>query len=232
MIAQAVEEEDHLEALDRSKGYGGISTAMRTVFEVLYEADEPLEFETIATKTWDRVPPPVRYHARRAWLRQKSSRPCRRRSCTFGTRTVKRTQDPSVEDAWRPWLTSIVRQAAYRGVLLRDGSIYRPNPDKAPIVLDADGRRRRFTRDLWKILTAEERTAGELSILPMHIRGVVPDDPAQLDDLIVLAIRFWGKQPTRRIHRPVRQLLELASTDPARRWLLCELARRRYAPDG
>jgi len=220
-------EEDTLEPLDRSKGHGGISTALRTVFEVLYEAGEPLDFETIAATTWDRVPSSVQFHARRAWARQLES--ARRRDSQFHRPRAKLRNDPSIEASWRPWLTTLIRQASYRGALLRDGSTYRPNPDRAPFVVDADGRRRRFTRELWQVLTAEERSAGELAILPMHLRGVVPDDPAALDDLLVLAVRFWEGRPTRRIKRPIRQLFELASTGSARAWLLCELARRRYA---
>jgi hypothetical protein len=231
MMAEALDEE-RLEPLDRSKGHTGISTALRTVFEVLYEAGEPLDFETIAARTESRVPSAVRFHARRAWLRQLEGarRGMRRRRdlVRFETTTLKPNKDLSVEQAWRPWLTSLVRQAVKRGVLLRDGSTYRPNPDRAPTIVDGDGRRRRFTREQWQVLTAEERSAGELAILPMHLRGVVPDDPTALDDLIAVVARFWAKQPVR-IDRRLRQVLELASTDEARLWFINELAHRRYA---
>jgi hypothetical protein len=218
-----------LEPLAKPRGSRGISAAMRAVFDVLYEADMPLDIDTIAERTFELVHPAVRYHARRAYVR--------RRRLRHGANGV------TLEVAWRGHLGYIVGKAAVRGVLIRTGEQrrrhYAPNPARPPSVQQPDGSLIAYTRDAWTWMSESHRTIGDIQTMRMEAERLLGGlSKQELETVIELAIlAFTGN--TRHSRRPVDPrplrvrldwLLKRPTTDASRAWLLHELVHRTYGP--
>lgn len=235
------DEDVGLEPLGRYRGGLGIGGTMRAVLDVLYEADEPLDVDAIAERTFDRVDATARYHARRAYVRQLESRRRTDRRARGGSvpesGAVGRAREPDMPlaKAWRGHLVKLLAMATYRDVLLRDDEgRYSPNPLKPPRVLEPDGKARPYTRERALSLGAEEQAIGDVSAMRTEIerllRGLDHDERALLLTLAAetFAPGHGQRGARRRLRARFRWLLGRPTTDAGRSWLLAELVRRAY----
>lgn len=231
-------ENTKLEPLGVYRASRGISSAMKAVFDVLYDANEPLDLDTIVDRTFNRVVPAVHYHARRALIRERergrrySEAP--RRAVASGTANIARDRrkatsgggtEVSLKDAWRWYLARTMRFAARRpGSLRREDGRYSPNPLKPPMVMQPDGRRVKYTREVWAHTSERDRAIGDIQVMRMEIDRVLESaDLGRLDDHLMTALRkFAGR------NRSLRWIVERPTTDAAKAWLLGEFIRRRY----
>jgi hypothetical protein len=236
------DEDTGLEPLGRKQAARGIGPSMRAVFDVLYEAGEPLDVDTIAERTFDRVDAPSHYHARRAYVRQREAHrrwDHRRRDIhTSAALSPEEISAISLADAWRFWLRKLLdNSGAGTGVLIRSGERgqrrYEPNPAKPPRVQRADGRLVRYTREEALGLSAEEKAIGDVfamrEAIGRHLGGLSETELRQMVELA--ATKFApdeGRTNVRTLRARVRWLLDRPSTDAGRAWLLRELVRRAY----
>jgi hypothetical protein len=121
--SECLRQDAGLEPLGRYRGGRGIDAAMKAVFDVLYEADEPFDRDTVAERTFARVHPASHYHARRAVLpgRLRLGKP----------RSVAGTpapSDPSLVESWLTYIRRVMKDGARRGTLLREDHLLPAEP--------------------------------------------------------------------------------------------------------
>lgn len=233
-------EDSGLEPLGKYRAGRGISSTTKDVFDVLFEADEPLDVDTIATRTFARASGAAQGHARRVILRERESARRRRRRSDPSYRERRGHAELSLEEAWRPWIARLVQGARRWGSLLRDeNDLYRPNPDKPPRIARADGSTYRYTREAWAATTAQDRAVGDVATMRMEaerlLRGL---DKRELEHAISLAVNAFAretrseqplaKNAARALRVRIGWLLARPTTDASRAWLLHELVRRAY----
>lgn len=241
VLFQPGEEDSGLEPLGKYRAGRGMDTTMRSVFDVLYEAGEPLDLDTIAERTFARASGAAQGHARRVMLRQRESN---RKSDAKKRGTVTReragfARDMSLEDAWRGWIQRLLSDSKRWGRLSRDeGGRYRPNPEKPPKAARADGTIFSYTREAWEESTARDRAVGEVQTMRMETNRLADLSRAELEHAIELAVRTFEKQTggppprsknaARALRVRIGWLLDRPTTDAGRAWLLNELVRRAY----
>jgi hypothetical protein len=96
---------------------------MRAVFDVLYEADEPFDRDTVAERTFARVHRASHYHAPRAVLPGRL-RPGKPRSVA-GTLAPS---DPSLVESWLTYIRRVMKDGARCGMLLREDHLLAAEP--------------------------------------------------------------------------------------------------------
>jgi hypothetical protein len=217
-----------LEPLGRRRGSRGIGAPMRAVLDVLYEAGEPLDVDTLAERTFGRVDATAHYHARRVYVRKlRSDR--RRRGSLDAIPAV------SLERAWRYLIAKAVDLATGREVLIRtEGRRYAPNPVKPPRVQRPDGRVVQYTREQALGLSALEQAIGDVQAMrPELDRLLAGLDAGELRQTVELAATAFAPRSGERTNPQIlrarlRWLLGRPTTDAGRAWLLNELVRRAY----
>lgn len=226
-----------LEPLGRRRGARGIGTPMRAVFDVLYEANEPLDINTLADRTFDRVDAPAHYHARRSYVRHRESQRRAPSSAWTGTssRPHQNLEEVPVKYAWRGYLSKAVAAAVRRGVLVRtEEGRFDPNPLKPPRVQQPDGRVVPYTREQALGLSALEQAIGDVQAMRLELgrllAGLDSDELRQAVQLAATAFapRAGERSDPRTLRARLRWLLDRPSTDAGRAWLLGELVRRAY----
>jgi hypothetical protein len=231
-------EDAGLEPLGRYRS-NGMSSTMRNIFDVLYEAGEPLSPETIAQRTYERASGASQFHARRAVLRERTrQRATQHLSIAEGGSKRER----SVAAEWPMWIKKLLRDARTRHVLVRDeNGRYSPNPAKPPRAMHVDGTIYAYTREAWLETTQEARTTGEIHTMTMEVERFL-GGRSRDELLLVLEVfvddlsgftRGKGKGKRRpldprTVRSQLRWLLERPTTDESRAWLLHELVRRIY----
>jgi hypothetical protein len=221
-----------LEPLGRYRPGQGIGSSMRAVFDVLYEAGEPLDIDTLAKCTFERVDAPSHYHARRWYVRRlESQRRYRERSYGHSRTSHER----SLKDAWRQHTAQLIRHAVARGVLLRrDGPTFEPNPAMPPRVQEPDGHVRPYTREQALGLGAFEQAIGDVSAMRAELNRLLTGlTEGELRQAVELAAVAFAPNPSERtdprvLRSRLRWLLNRPTTDAGRAWLLGELVRRAY----
>lgn len=230
-----------LEPLGKYRASRGISSTMKDVFDVLYEAGEPLDVDTIAERTFARASGAAQGHARR-WLvrrRQRNRRQYQEAHPSSRDRDVHSGRQITLAESWRPWIASLVQGGERWGSLLRkDGNRYCPNPDKPPRIARPDGRLSGYTREMWEVTTAEDRAIGEVQTMRMEAERLLGGlDKQTLEHAIELAAHDFAKQgraepratnAARALRSRIGWLLQRPTTDAARAWLLEELVHRAY----
>jgi hypothetical protein len=233
------DEDAGLEPLGRRRGARGIGAPMRAVFDALYEAGEPLDVDTLAERTFDRVDATAHYHARRVYVRnlQYKRRDNRRRRGTTSSagQGFDVTPTVSLERAWRYLVARDVDLAAGRGVLIRtEGRRFAPNPAKPPRVESPGGRTVLYTREQALGLGALEQAIGDVQAMRPELNRLLGGlDAAELRQTVELAATAFaprsGERTNPRVLRArLRWLLGRPTTDAGRAWLLMELVRRAY----
>jgi hypothetical protein len=232
------EEDAGLEPLGRRRGARGIGTPMRAVFDVLYEAGEPLDLDTLAERTFDRVDAPAHYHARRAYVRHLEShrRWAARRRGETPSKPPESLEGVSLRHAWRQHLVRLVERATSRGVLVRDdeGPTFKPNPAKPPRVQRPDGKVRAYTREQALGLGELEQALGDVSAMRPELNRLLAGlTDSELRQVVELAATRFAPSPSERtdprvLRSRLRWLLSRPTTDAGRAWLLAELVRRAY----
>lgn len=232
---QPGEEDAGLEPLGRYRSRSGMSTTMRDVFDVLYEAgeDEALDVQTIAARTFERASGAAKGHARRAILRDRQRQ---RRKKDIPIPTRPRNRDISLAEAWLMWIRRLLKDTRNRGVLLRDEhDRYRPNPAKPPRAAHVEGTTYAYTRQAWLETTRQERSIGEIHTMSMEAERYLGsrsrDELLQVLEMFVDSVAGFGKEKRRpvdprRVRAQLRWLLERPTTDESKAWLLHELTRR------
>lgn len=222
-----------LEPLGPYRGGTSMSTTMRAVFDVLYEADRPLTREEIAERTFERATGAAIGHARR-WTAR------RRRPRSSAVQSARRLsalhEEEAFEISWSLWLGSLLKEAVRRGSLIRIADQFSPNPDKAPVATRPDGTQFAYTREAWLAESAEGRAIDEVQTMRMEADRLL--GPLTQDELLIAvdqALRDFSGFPRRRrpvdprtVRTRIKFLLERPTTDTARAWLLHELVRRIY----
>jgi len=221
-----------LEPLSRARG-AGIHQASRALFDALYEANEPLRVEELAERSYSKVHPAVHYHARRAYVRELQRQRQAKKNERHGASADQSTLAPDVPlpHAWLQYVAHLTRGAVRHSTLVRDVDRYRLNPDKSPFLRLADGSRVRYTRDVWRELTAHERAVGEIQAMGMEANRVLTDlDRDTLRQAVALVARNLVENPVdeRGLRGKLLWLMERPETDEGRAWLLSELVRRAY----
>jgi hypothetical protein len=226
---QSSEEGAGLEPLGRRRASRGIGTPLRAVFDVLYEAGEPLDAETLAERTFDRVEATTHYHARRAYIRE------RWRGAPPASHHRTNLDDIPLDYAWRQHLKKSIRDGVRRRVLVRlEGERFAPNPAKPPRVQQPDGRVVPYTREQALGLSEHERAIGDvIAIRPELNRLLSGLDQGELRQVVELAAtafspRSGERTDPRTLRARLTWLLNRPTTDAGRAWLLGELVRRAY----
>jgi hypothetical protein len=212
------------------------STA-QSIYEVLYEAGEPLDADTIAIRTWERATSAARGYALRGYLgKQASDRGWAQRK--FGFSRAERESEVTAKQAWPAMIRRYLAKRRWNRTLLVDdqGRFY-PNPDKPPLAERVDGSTYRYTREAWLATTQEARTTGEIHTMTMEVERYLGsrsrDELLLVLELFVDDLSGFGKDKPRPLNpRTIRTqlhwLLERPTTDESRAWLLHELTRRIY----
>jgi hypothetical protein len=241
VLFQPGDEETGLEPLGKYRAARGIDTTMRSVFDVLYEADEPLDRDTIAERTFSRASGAAQGHARRVMLRTRESHrktQAKRRGAVTRER-ASFASHLSLEDAWRSWIQRLLLDSKRWGRLIRDEEgRYRPNPEKPPRAARADGTTFPYTREAWEESTARDRAVGEVQTMRMETNRLADLSREELQHAITLAVRTFEKQTggrpprsnnaSRALRVRIGWLLDRPTTDAGPAWLLNELVRRAY----
>jgi hypothetical protein len=233
-------EDAGLEPLGRYRSTG-MSTVMRSVFDVLYEAGEPLDADTIITRTWERATSGARGYAMRRLLAQRAA------NDRYYTRLGRAKRETSEADrslalsAAEAWTWTIRRNLGKRRrndtLLVDERGRYYPNPDKPPMAERVDGSSYRYTRKAWLETTQEARTTGEVHTMTMEAERFLGhrgrDELLLVLEVLVDDLTGFGKDKRRpvdprTIRTQLRWLLERPTTDESRAWLLHELTRRIY----
>ena len=238
---QPGEEDAGLEPLGKYRPGRGMDPTTRLIFDVLYEADVPLDPDTIAERTYARASGAAQGHARRAMIRQRESNrrsDAKRRGATT-RETTSLSRDMTLEEAWQGWTKRILAGLRRWGRVIRDEEgRYRPNPDRPPRAMRADGTVYPYTRQAWEETTAHERAVGEIQTMRMEADRLLGSlDPETLRFALQLAARDFdvgeltrGKNAARNLRYRIGWLLQRPTTDAGRAWLLHELVRRAYGP--
>jgi hypothetical protein len=217
------------------------STA-QSIFDVLYEAGEPLDADTIVTRTWERATSGARGYAMRAVLAKRASN---RKSMDRKRGVVDLLKDDqeihntlTAAEAWPLLIRKILGQRRWNGTLLVDdqGRFF-PNPDKPPLAERVDGSTYRYSREAWLETTAEARATGEIHTMTMEVErflgGRSRDELLLVLEVFLDELAGFGKEKRRpldprTVRSQLRWLLERPTTDESRAWLLHELVRRIY----
>jgi hypothetical protein len=222
----------------RRKAGGGMSSTAQSIFDVLYEAGEPLDADAIAARTWDRSTSAAQgYALRKARDQYESNR-------RWYSRTVREPKTEGVRlsrtprEVWTSRIRKLLGQRRLNGTLLGDEQgRYSPNPEKPPIAERVDGSTYRYSREAWLETTQAARTTGEVHTMAMEVErylgGRSRDELLMTLELFVDEQAGFGKDKRRpldprTIRKQLRWLLERPTTDESRAWLLHELIRRIY----
>jgi len=217
------------------------STA-QSIFDVLYEAGEPLDAATIIARTWERATSGARGYAMRSLVAKRASD--HRYYTRRGRQNDSALYDDAVEsgitaaDAWPFQIRKILGQRRWNKTLLVDEQgLYSPNPDKPPVAERVDGTTYRYSRQAWLEATQAARTTGEIHTMTMEVErylgGRSQDELLLVLELLVDDFAGFGKDKQRplnprTVRSQLRWLLERPTTDESRAWLLHELTRRIY----
>lgn len=223
-----------LEPLGRYRSVG-MSATMQSIFDVLFEAGEPLSPETIAQRTYERASGASQFHARRAVVREYARK---RVVPHLAIADGVSNRQMSIAKAWPMWIKKLLRDGRTRRVLLKDeNGRYAPNPAKPPRALHVDGTVYPYTRQAWLETTQRERAVGEVHTMTMQAERFLSrysrDELLQVLEELIDVLSGFGKDKPRPINpRTVRSqnrwLLERPTTDESRAWLLHEITRRIY----
>jgi hypothetical protein len=226
----------------RRKVGSGMGSTAQSVFDVLYEAGEPLDADTIITRTWERATSGARGYAMRAILAKRDrNRHWRQRSegqSVALSDSDRESHEISAVEAWPLQIRKILGQRRWNKTLLVDEQgRYFPNPDKPPIAERVDGSSYRYSREAWLETTREARATGEVHTMTMEVErylgGRSRDELLLVLEVLVDDLASFGKDKPRpvnprTIRAQLRWLLERPTTDESRAWLLHELTRRIY----
>jgi hypothetical protein len=222
----------------RRKVGGGMGSTAQSVFDVLYEAGEPLDADTIITRTWERATSGARGYAMRARLAKRAAdrewRQRQRQGVVLSDPV--RENDITAAEAWPQSIRKILGQRRWNKTLLVDEhGRYFPNPDKPPLAERVDGSTYRYSRQAWLETTQVARTTGEIHTMTMEVErylgGRSREELLLVLELLVSDAAGFGKDKRRPLNpRTIRKqlhwLLERPTTDESRAWLLHELTRR------
>jgi hypothetical protein len=214
-----------------------MSTTAQSIYDVLFEAGEPLDADTIAGRTWERATSAAQGYALRKAEDQRESN--RRYYARRGRGSE--TSDPPARlartprEVWSARIRKLLGQRVHGGTLLVDDhGRYYPNPEKPPIAERVDGSKYRYTREAWLETTQATRTTGEIHTMTMEVERFLGG--RSREELLVVLELFAGDLAgfgkTRRPFNPrtlraeLRWLLERPTTDESKAWLMHELTRR------
>jgi hypothetical protein len=216
------------------------STA-QSVFDVLYEAGEPLDADTIITRTWERATSGARGYAMRSLLAKRAANReywRKKKGLALLNDAHESESELTAAEAWPLQIRKILGQRRWNKTLLVDEQgRYSPNPDKPPVAERVDGSTYRYSREAWLETTAEARATGEIHTMTMEVErylgGRSQDELLLVLELLVDDLAGFGKDKPRplnprTIRSQLRWLLERPTTDESRAWLLHELTRRIY----
>jgi hypothetical protein len=217
-----------------------MSSTSQNIFDVLYEAGEPLEVDAIIARTWERATSGARGYAMRNLLAQREAN---ERYYARQGRQKRETSDDNGGLALSPaeaWSWQIRRNLGKRRrnktLLVDEQGRYFPNPDKPPLAERVDGSTYRYSREAWLETTQAARTTGEIHTMTMEVERFLGG--RDRDELLLVLEVFVGdlagfgrgRRPLdpRTVRAQLRWLLERPTTDESRAWLLHELVRRIY----
>jgi hypothetical protein len=218
-----------------------MSTTSQSIFDVLYEAGEPLDVDTIIARTWERATSGARGYAMRSLLAKQASD--RRYWSNKGERLGPPNPDRGSEsvnpaEAWRFTINRLLsKRRGNRTLLLDEHDRYYPNPAKPPRAERVDGSTYRYTREAWLETTQQARTTGEVHTMEMEVERFLGrrsrDELLLVLEVFVDDLAGFGKDKRRpldprTVRAQLRWLLERPTTDESRAWLLHELTRRIY----
>lgn len=237
---RAVAEPGQQQSRRRARAVMG-STA-QSIFDVLYEADEPLAADTIITRTWERASSGARGYAMRAVLAKRASDREFVNRQRGDVALLKDAQESDTRitsaEAWPLLIRKILGQRRWNHTLLVDEQgRYSPNPEKPPRAERVDGSSYRYSREAWLETTQAARTTGEIHTMTMEVERYLGhrshDELLLVLEVLVDDLTGFGKEKPRplnprTIRTQLRWLLERPTTDESRAWLLHELTRRIY----
>jgi hypothetical protein len=219
----------------------GMGPTAQSIFDVLYEAGEPLDTDTIIARTWERASSGARGYAMRAVLARRVS------DNRYFAKQGRQKRESSNADpgltltatgAWAQMIRRHLSKRRWNGTLLVDEQgRYYPNPDKPPVAERVDGSSYRYTRKAWLETTQQARTTGEVHTMTMEVErflgGRSRDELLLVLEIFVDDLAGFGKDKRRpldprTVRAQLRWLLERPTTDESRAWLLHELTRRIY----
>jgi hypothetical protein len=225
------DEDTGLEPFEHYPPHQGINSAMKAILDVLYEAGEPLDFDTIAERTYEEVSGAARYHAQRRHLRDIA------RNRAYDTRTgrfpargkASTTRGGSLRASWRWYIVKLVTDGARYGTLVRSGEHgqrrFTPNHLKAPRVMLEDGSLIPYTREAWAALGKRDQVIGEVETMRMMLdQALAGVSSEEIDAAFAAGLKRLasGKSKT------LRWLIGRPESAEAKAWLLRELVRRAY----
>jgi hypothetical protein len=217
-----------------------MDSTSQNIYDVLYEADEPLDADTLVARTWERATSGAQGYALR---KERDARESRRRyDIKHGRRGESAEDDRALAQSPREiWARRIRRLLGWHKrtntLLVDDQGRFHPNPAKPPRAERVDGTTYRYTREAWLETTQRERTVGEVHTMTMQAERFLSrysrDGLLQVLEELIDVLGGFGKDKPRPINpRTVRSqnrwLLERPTTDESRAWLLHELTRRIY----
>jgi hypothetical protein len=217
-----------------------MSATAQSIYDVLYEAGEPLDADTIAARTWERATSAAQgYALRKARDQRESARRYeikRGRSSERSGPTAPLGRTP--REIWWARIRRLLGVRVRNGTLLIDAqNRYYPNPEKPPKAERVDGSTYPYTRNAWLETTQEARTAGEIHTMTMEVERFLGrrsrEELLLVLEVFVDDLTGFGKDKRRpldprTIRTQLRWLLERPTTDESRAWLLHELTRRIY----
>lgn len=220
---------------------GGMGSTAQSIFDVLYEAGEPLDADTIIARTWERATSGARGYAMRALLAKRAA------DERYHARQGRQKRDSSnadegialtAEGAWASLIRNQFGKRRWNGTLLVDEQgRWSPNPEKPPLAERVDGSTYRYSREAWLETTREARAIGEIHTMTMEVERYLGrrsrDELLLVLEVLVDDLAGFGKEKRRplnprTIRKHLRWLLERPTTDDSRAWLLHELIRRIY----
>jgi hypothetical protein len=242
-------------------GNRGIDKTKQLIFDVLYEAGEPLTVEEIARRTFDLAPAAVKYHARRARLAHRDQA----RAGVRRARGLEPVLDPdddhtmTVERAWPLHVRRQCQNGLASKTLLRDeADRYKPNPAKPPGLLVDAGvafhcgaqyppKKVPYTPENARKIAAIYNTSRQTHIavkmnVPMFLDGLSTTELRAALVIVAREFAFSGAVAPGRdlgelgvdakeLRRRIRPLYDRITDGNARAALLAEIARRAYAED-
>jgi hypothetical protein len=209
-------------------------TTSRNIYDVLYEAGEPLDAETIAARTWDRATSAAQGHAMRAIQAERETH-IRSKAKKRGERDIAHIPLPvTPRDAWGRWMRRLLKDRKWSTtLLLTDDGKYYPNPEKPPVAERPDGTKFHYTREAWIAESQTDRVIAETHTMGMEADRLLGqlsrEELLETLELFVVDLA-GGHHPIhpRTLRKRLRWLLERPTTDESRAWLLHELTRRIY----
>ena len=225
----------------RPKRRKGMSATAQSIYDVLYEAGEPLDADTIVARTWERSTSAAQGHALRKAREQRVTErrtAARKRGEDLPSTEEISARDVSPRQAWARRIGNLLRWRVKQGTLLRDErGCYSPNPEHVPQAERVDGSTYPYSRKAWLETTQAARTTGEVHTMTMEVErylgGRSRDELLLVLEVFVDGLAGFGKDKRRpldprTVRSQLRWLLERPTTDESRAWLLHELTRRIY----